>query len=260
MAIGLARMFNLRFPLNFNAPYKAGSVIEYWQRWHMTLTRYLTLLLFNPLALAATRRRARRGRAVGRAGQATPGGFAAMVAGPILLTMTLAGIWHGSGWTFIAFGLLHGVYLVINHAWNLWGPRRKVPGRVALTYLAVLAGAVVFRAPSLTIASRMLADMAGAHGLGWPALEGALSRGLEVLGPLGLAQAASAGPARRFGLPGGTLAPGAPADATVFDPACAWTAGPSSPAAGRRLTGRALLTVVAGRVVFSLDDECIKMR
>ncbi len=95
---------------------------------------------------------------------------------------------------------------------------------------------------------------------GGPALEGALSLGLEVLGPLGLAQAASAGPARRFGLPGGTLAPGAPADATVFDPACAWTAGPVSPAAGRRLTGRALLTVVAGRVVFSLDDECIKMR
>ncbi len=173
MAIGLARMFNLRFPLNFDAPYKAGSVIEYWQRWHMTLTRYLTLLLFNPLALAATRRRARRGRAVGRAGQATPGGFAAMVAGPILLTMTLAGVWHGSGWTFIVFGLLHGVYLVINHAWRLWGPRRKLPGRVALTYLAVLAGAVVFRAPSLTVAGRMLADMAGAHGPGWPVLEGA---------------------------------------------------------------------------------------
>ena len=173
MAIGLARMFNLRFPLNFDAPYKAGSVIEYWQRWHMTLTRYLTLFLFNPLALRATRLRARRGRAVGRAGQASADGFATMVALPILLTMTLAGIWHGSGWTFIVFGALHGVYLVVNHGWRLWGPRRKVPGRVALTYLAVLAGAVVFRAPSLTVAGRMLADMAGAHGLGLPVPVGA---------------------------------------------------------------------------------------
>ena len=169
MAIGLARLFNLRFPLNFNAPYKATSVIDYWQRWHMTLTRYLTLFLFNPLALAAARRRVARGQAVGRSGQASAAGFAQMVAGPILLTMTLAGVWHGSGWTFIVFGVLHGVYLVANHAWRLWGMRRPFPGRVVVTYLAVLIGAVVFRAPSLTVAGQVLAGMAGAHGWGWAA-------------------------------------------------------------------------------------------
>ncbi|MBW4089943.1 MAG: MBOAT family protein [Proteobacteria bacterium] len=176
MAIGLARMFNLRFPLNFNSPYKAECVIDYWQRWHMTLTRYLTLYLFNPLALAAARRRAAAGRKVGRAGQASAGGFAALVLVPIGITMTLAGIWHGSGLTFVVFGLLHAAYLTINHAWRVFGPRRAGAGatgeatgrlgRIALTYLAVLVGAVVFRAPSLGVAGQVLAGMAGLHGAG----------------------------------------------------------------------------------------------
>ena len=171
MAIGLARLFNVGFPLNFNAPYKAESVIEYWQRWHMTLTRYLTLYLFNPIALAITRRRAARGRMVGRAGQATAGGFAAMVALPIGITMILAGIWHGSGRTFIAFGALHAIYLIVNHAWRVFAPARRGEGsrgrvgRIAVTYLAVLVGAVVFRAPTLGVAGQVLAGMAGMHGL-----------------------------------------------------------------------------------------------
>ena len=176
MAIGLARMFNLRFPLNFNSPYKADSVIDYWQRWHMTLTRYLTLYLFTPLALAAARRRVRRGLKVGRAGQASLGGFVTLVAVPIGITMALAGIWHGSGLTFVVFGVLHGVYLAINHAWRVFGPRRAGPGgrigRIALTYLAVLAGAVVFRASSLGAAGSVLAGMAGLHGLGLPSALG----------------------------------------------------------------------------------------
>ncbi|MDE2005054.1 MAG: MBOAT family protein [Rhodospirillales bacterium] len=175
MAIGLARMFNIRFPANFDSPYKAASVIEYWQRWHMTLTRYLTLYLFNPLALRAARARAARGLPSGRAAQANPGGFVCLVALPIGITMTLAGIWHGSGLTFMAFGALHAVYLIVNHAWRVFGPRRRAPSRlrragaVGLTYLAVLIGAVVFRAPSLGVAGHMLAGMMGWHGVGLPA-------------------------------------------------------------------------------------------
>lgn len=172
MAIGLARMFNIRFPLNFNSPYKAASIIEYWQRWHMTLTRYLTLYLYNPIALAATRRRVARGLPITRKAYATPGGFMAMVAGPTFVTMGLAGAWHGAGAQFLVFGLLHATYLAVNHAWRLWRPSKgKLPdgpgrhmGKVALTYLVVLVAAVFFRAPSCGAALDLLAGMAGLHG------------------------------------------------------------------------------------------------
>ena len=76
MAIGLARMFNVRFPLNFNSPYKAASVIDHWQRWHMTLSRYLALYLYNPIALCVTRWRADRGLGITRSAQARSVAFA----------------------------------------------------------------------------------------------------------------------------------------------------------------------------------------
>jgi D-alanyl-lipoteichoic acid acyltransferase DltB (MBOAT superfamily) len=171
MAIGVARMFNLRFPANFNSPYKAQSVIEYWQRWHMTLTRYLTLYLYNPIALWVNRRRAGRGLAVNRRARASPGGFATMVLLPTFCTMAVAGVWHGSGVTFLAFGLLHAVYLSVNHGWRLcWRrPRGQDPfavvGRVALTYGCVLVGSVLFRAASLHDAALLIGGMLGAHGV-----------------------------------------------------------------------------------------------
>ena len=176
MAVGLARMFNLQFPVNFNSPYKARSVIEYWQRWHITLTRYLTQYLFNPMTMALMRHRAKRGLPIGRAAQATVTGFATMLALPLLVTMGLAGIWHGAGWTFLVFGLLHGVYLSINHGWRVYRPasvskpasaRPWAGFSVGLTYLAVLVGAVIFRAPDLAAAFDLLAGMLGLHGVGW---------------------------------------------------------------------------------------------
>ncbi len=175
MAIGLARMFNLRFPLNFNSPYKAASVIDYWQRWHMTLTRYLMAYLYNPIAISIARWRIARGLGASRAIYATPGGFASLVLVPIFITMTIAGIWHGAGAQFLVFGLLHAVYLSVNHAWRIFGPRRAHglgpargahAGAILLTYLCVLVGAVMFRAPSVTAAVTLLAAMLGAHGLG----------------------------------------------------------------------------------------------
>lgn len=170
MAIGLARMFNVRFPLNFNSPYKAQSVIEYWQRWHMTLTRYLSLYLYDPIALSVTRRRHARGLPTHRAAQATLGGYSAMVLLPTVVTMTLAGVWHGSGLTFLVFGLLHAVYISVNHAWRILRPhapdgRLHVVARVALTYLSVLVGAIMFRAPTVGAAVDLLAGMLGVHGV-----------------------------------------------------------------------------------------------
>lgn len=167
MAIGAARMLNIQFPANFNSPYKSCSIIDYWQRWHITLTRYLTIYLYNPLALSLTRRRIARRRAVDRQARASWAGFANLVALPTAITITLAGIWHGSGVTFLAFGLMHAIFLIVNHAWRLRFGTRAQPHLWAgvLTYCCVLAGSVVFRAPSLTSAGTVFAGMFGAHGI-----------------------------------------------------------------------------------------------
>jgi len=118
MALGLARMFSLTFPVNFNSPYKATNIIDFWQRWHMTLTRYLNLYLYNPMALAMSRRRIQAGKKASKKAQKTLGGFSQLIALPLVATMFLAGVWHGAGLQFILFGLAHAVYLTVNHAWR----------------------------------------------------------------------------------------------------------------------------------------------
>jgi alginate O-acetyltransferase complex protein AlgI len=171
MAIGLGRMFGLRYPANFASPYKAQSVIEYWQCWHMSLTRFLMGTIHAPLTLAVMRRRRALGLRVDRAAQAQPGGFTVMMVLPIMVTMVLAGVWHGSGLTFLVFGLMHGGFLVVNHAWRLFWPgpcsqaRSAMLARLALTYLCVLAGAVVFRAASLGDGLAMFGAMGGVNGI-----------------------------------------------------------------------------------------------
>lgn len=175
MAIGLARMMNVRFPRNFDSPYKARDIIAYWQRWHITLTDFLTTYLFSPMTLGIMRYRSRHNLGVGRAAQKTAAGFASMVALPLLLTMTLAGIWHGSGLTFVIFGALHGSYLCICHAWRLFRPNRParsspaILAQCGLTYLCVLIASVFFRAPSVSAAFDVLVGMAAGHGLSLPA-------------------------------------------------------------------------------------------
>lgn len=170
MAIGLARMMNITFPRNFESPYKATNIIAYWQRWHISLTTFLTSYVYTPVALAVMRYRSRHRLGINRAAQQTPAGFASMFAAPLLITMVLAGIWHGSGLTFLIFGALHGVYLCICHAWRLAHPNPPPAtpalrlGCVALTYLSVLLGSIFFRAPSVTAALHVLAGMTGLHG------------------------------------------------------------------------------------------------
>jgi alginate O-acetyltransferase complex protein AlgI len=179
MAIGLARMFNIRFPLNFNSPYKATTVIDYWQRFHMTLTRFITMYIFSPIALWVTRWRDRHGFDNSRRASATPGGFVSLVAGPTLITMGLAGVWHGAGTQYLIFGLLHGLYITVNHAARIFFPPPKKPpprtwiaenaihaAKVLAVYLAALFAFAFFRAPSTGAALQVLAGMAGLHGLG----------------------------------------------------------------------------------------------
>lgn len=178
MALGLARIFSIRFPLNFDSPYKAISVTEYWQRWHMTLTRYITLYLYNPILLAVQRHRVAHGRKISRKTLATPAGFTTMVAYPTIATMLLTGLWHGAGLQFLVFGLIHGVYLTANQAWRHFrqrthnGPAPPPPVgwlRVAMmlgVYIQVTFALIFFRSNSMHSAIALLHDIAGAHGIG----------------------------------------------------------------------------------------------
>jgi alginate O-acetyltransferase complex protein AlgI len=179
MAIGLAAMFGIKFPLNFNSPYKSRCIIDFWQRWHMTLTRYLTLLLYNPISLLVARRRQKRGLAPFRRGVVDMPAFLECVAWPTLVTMALAGIWHGAGLQFLVFGLCHAFYLTINQAWRAYGPRPReaapvgvkaaiVGSQVLVTYLAVLVGQVFFRADSTGDALTTLGGMLGFNGWATP--------------------------------------------------------------------------------------------
>jgi len=189
MAIGIARMFNVRFPVNFNSPYKATCIIDFWQRWHMTLTRMLTLNLFNPLALGIARHRAARGLPIDRKAQSQPAVFLTMIAFPLLVTMGLAGLWHGAGLKFFIFGLLHGIYLIINHAWRIFRPGFKIkPGKIErsinwmLTIAAISVALVFFRAPTMAVALETIGAMAGTHGFGNVALPVGHAGGAGSLG------------------------------------------------------------------------------
>ncbi|MBN6104532.1 MBOAT family protein [Xanthomonas sp. CFBP 8703] len=175
MALGLARMFGIRFPLNFNSPYKATSVIDFWSRWHMTLTRYITAYLYYPVAMAVTRWRSRHGRASGPAAVASAGGFLSLIVLPTVWAMGLAGIWHGAGLQFLIFGLLHAAYLAINHAWRIFvvgrtpaalrtfNPLQHV-GYLLLTFAAVLVAQAFFRADGVGDAWKLVQGMAGLRG------------------------------------------------------------------------------------------------
>jgi D-alanyl-lipoteichoic acid acyltransferase DltB (MBOAT superfamily) len=177
MALGIARLFGMRLPPNFNSPLKSTSIIEFWLRWHMTLTRFLTAYIYNPLALALTRRRMAHGHAViGR--RTTLGAFAYLLAFPTLLTMIVSGVWHGAGYLFIVWGLMHGVYLTVNHAWRavgpkLWHDRRGYerfmkPAGFVVTLTCVVVSMVVFRAQSVAAASAVFHGMLGMNGIALP--------------------------------------------------------------------------------------------
>jgi D-alanyl-lipoteichoic acid acyltransferase DltB (MBOAT superfamily) len=148
MAIGASLMFGIALPLNFNSPYKSRSIVEFWRRWHMTLSRFLRDYLYIPL------------------GGNRKGGARRYI--NLFLTMLLGGLWHGAGWTFVIWGALHGLYLAINHAFSVTRARLGLiaPSRIGsaaswlVTFLAVVVGWVFFRAESWDSALHILAGMA----------------------------------------------------------------------------------------------------
>src|SRR5436309_2300370 len=146
MAVGLAWLIGFRFPQNFNSPFKAQNISDFWRRWHMSLSAWFRDYLFIPLGGS------RRGPA--------------RTTMNLVLTMVLAGLWHGAAWTFVVWGLFHGVLL------GTHGLLRKVgltPSSLlfnrTVTFLFVVAAFVVFRAPDLSTAGSILSSMLGFGGL-----------------------------------------------------------------------------------------------
>ena len=153
MAIGIARMFGIRLPLNFNSPYKATSIIDFWRRWHITLSRFLRDYLYIPLGGS---RKGKVRRYIN-----------------LMATMILGGLWHGAGWTFVLWGVLHGFYLMINHGWRAVSKSRsktKVSSFFAwlITFLALVVSWVPFRAESILGANNLLKAMVGVNGISLP--------------------------------------------------------------------------------------------
>ena len=180
MALGLARIFGIRLPANFNSPLRATNIIDFWRRWHITLTRFLTAYIYNPLVLYLTRRRISAGLPVSGGSGFAIGPYLVLVAGPTLLVMLISGLWHGAGFKFVIWGLLHGIFLCCNHAWRqlslvrAWHKRggydaAMAPVGFALTFVSVVVAMVFFGAPSTAAALQVLKDMIGYGGLDLPA-------------------------------------------------------------------------------------------
>ena len=122
LAIGSARLFGIRLPENFHSPYKSTSIIEFWRRWHMTLSRFLREYLY--ISLGGNRQgRWRRYR-------------------NLMVTMLLGGLWHGAAWTYVLWGALHGAFLCVNHAWRALTHRLDI--RSALDRVWIRAASVIY--------------------------------------------------------------------------------------------------------------------
>lgn len=145
MAVGLAALFGVRMPVNFLSPYKSANIIAFWRRWHMTLSRLLREYLYFPLG---GNRKGPLRRYIN-----------------LIVTMLLGGLWHGANWTFVVWGALHGVYLVINHLWQSLTSWRmpRIPAML-LTFVSVMFAWVFFRAESFSTALYLLHCMAGKYG------------------------------------------------------------------------------------------------
>lgn len=145
MAIGAALLFNIRLPANFNSPYKAVSVQDFWQRWHMTLSRWLKDYVYIPL------------------GGNRVGGFRVYL--NIMVTFLIGGLWHGAGLTFVIWGGIHGLALVVNRKWRQAGMRMSTLSGWIITFLFLNVTWVFFRAETISDALRVLKGMIGMNGI-----------------------------------------------------------------------------------------------
>jgi D-alanyl-lipoteichoic acid acyltransferase DltB (MBOAT superfamily) len=151
MAVGVARIFGIVLPINFYSPYKSRNIIEFWRRWHITLSRFLRDYLYIPL------------------GGSRLGNFRRYL--NLMITMILGGLWHGASWTFVFWGILHGAYLIVAHIWGALKQRTvlsHIPGNCVttfiswfITFLAVVVGWVFFRSETFGGAISIIEAMFG---------------------------------------------------------------------------------------------------
>ena len=146
MAIGLGRMFGFKFPENFNSPYRADSMTDFWRRWHISLSSFLRDYLYIPLG----------GNRLG------PGRTYAN----LFITMLLGGLWHGAQWTFVVWGAIHGTMLALERLMGKTSFYSKLPRplRITVTFIMVLFTWVFFRAANFEVARRYIAAMLGFGG------------------------------------------------------------------------------------------------
>ncbi len=149
MAIGIARMLNIKIPPNFNAPYRAKSIINFWQRWHISLTNAITACIYTPLMQSFLRKSQNISREL-------PLKYVAFCS---FVAFFIAGVWHGAGWHYVIFGLIHGGAVAVNQIWRRYGFSLPSFAAHGLTLLTVLISFVFFRAPSATVAADMLKNM-----------------------------------------------------------------------------------------------------
>lgn len=174
MAIGVSLLFGIKLPINFNSPYKAPNIIEFWRRWHMTLSQFLRDYLY--ISFGGNR----KGTALRHAN--------------LMITMVLGGLWHGANWTFVIWGALHGIYLVANHAWRSifgkWIPTQGISSRIycvaatALTFVCVAIAWIFFRADSWHAAMLMLKGCFGLGGISLPSKGASIVESFGTLGRL----------------------------------------------------------------------------
>ncbi|MGW4210864.1 MBOAT family O-acyltransferase [Lentzea sp. NPDC004789] len=154
MALGIGYALGIRLPLNFNSPLKATSIIDFWRRWHMTMTRWFTDFVYTPLTANLMRRSMTKGHS-------TAVRVLLVLCLPVIVTFLLVGLWHGAGWGFVVWGGIQGVAMAVNLVWR--EAKLRMPGVVGwlLMMITFVASLTYFRAPGLATANTVLAAMFG---------------------------------------------------------------------------------------------------